>query len=32
MLKKLKSKFVFSSELRFWGKRQQPSEGRKPEK
>jgi hypothetical protein len=31
MLKKLKPKIVFSSELWFWGKREQPPEGRKTE-
>jgi hypothetical protein len=30
-LKKLKPKIIFSSELRFWGKRQQQAEGRKTE-
>jgi hypothetical protein len=31
MLKKLKSKIIFSSELRFWSKREQPAKGRKTE-
>ena len=31
MLKKLKPTFVFSSELKFWGKREKPAKGRKTE-